>query len=242
MAPLAFADQFLQIGTRLSSPNIYGLGEHRHPLLLNVNWTRLVLWTKDAGPPGGGNLYGAHPFYLNLENDGQAHGVFLLNSNAMGGILDFYVFTGPTPVDVIEQYVSLIGKPKMPPFWALGFYLCKYGYMNSTELRKVIDRNRAIQIPYEGQFHDIDYMHELMDYTYDHSRYTDLPEIVNDLHQHEQKYLMIIPQDPAVFDATAVSYMKTTLQTRYRLLPYMYTRFYIGHTAGTPVVQPLFAL
>lgn len=30
------------------------------------------------------NLYGAHPFYLLLEEGGDAHGVFLLNSNAMG--------------------------------------------------------------------------------------------------------------------------------------------------------------
>ena len=30
------------------------------------------------------NLYGAHPFYLALEKDGNAMGFFLLNSNAMG--------------------------------------------------------------------------------------------------------------------------------------------------------------
>ena len=30
------------------------------------------------------NLYGVHPFFMSLEEDGSAYGVFLLNSNAMG--------------------------------------------------------------------------------------------------------------------------------------------------------------
>ncbi|KAK7508003.1 hypothetical protein BaRGS_00000968 [Batillaria attramentaria] len=216
MAPLVFADQFLQMGTRLSSPNIYGLGEHRGSLRLETNWTRLTLWTRDQPPSKGGNLYGAHPFYLNLEEDGQAHGVFLLNSNAievvlqpyaegqgaltyhvLGGVLDFYIFTGPSPVSVIEQYVGLIGKPTMPPFWALGFHLCRFGYMNSTELRRVIMRNRALAIPYDVQWNDIDYMHSYRDWTYDaNTTYRDLRSIVDDLHDHDQRYVIIV--DPGI--------------------------------------------
>jgi lysosomal alpha-glucosidase len=60
VAPLIFADQFIKISTRLSSPLLYGLGEHRQPLLLNVttDWEKLTFWTRDAGTRANTNLYG----------------------------------------------------------------------------------------------------------------------------------------------------------------------------------------
>ncbi|XP_076451187.1 lysosomal alpha-glucosidase-like isoform X2 [Babylonia areolata] len=216
MAPLVYADQFIQIGTRLSTPNIYGLGEHQGPLSLDINWNQLVIWARDQAPDGGGNLYGAHPFYLNLEPGGNAHGVFLFSSNALevalqpyaggeggvtyrslGGILDFFVFTGPSPLEVVEQYVSLIGRPVMPPFWSLGFHLCKYGYTGTKQLNDVIQRNRAAKIPYDVQWSDIDYMRARLDWTYDaNGSYAGLNELVDDLHQHNQHYVIIV--DPGI--------------------------------------------
>ena len=74
----------------------------------------------------------------------------------IGGILDFYIFLGPTADSVIEQYTDVIGKPLMPPYWALGFHLCKWGYNNSENLMKVINRNRAAKFPYvslQSQIH-----------------------------------------------------------------------------------------
>jgi len=36
----------------------------------------------------------------------------------------------------------------MPPYWALGFHLCRYGYNSAENLKKVINRNRQLGIPY----------------------------------------------------------------------------------------------
>eukprot|EP00058_Branchiostoma_floridae_P007364 XP_002592852.1 hypothetical protein BRAFLDRAFT_65433 [Branchiostoma floridae] len=127
---LTFSDQFLSVSTRLASPNLYGLGEHVHRRYRHdLNWKTWPFFTRDSSPAAGNsdNLYGQHPFYMCVEEDGNANGVFLLNSNAMdvtlqpggpdsapivtyrviGGVLDFYMFLGPSPENVVQQYTEV---------------------------------------------------------------------------------------------------------------------------------------
>jgi hypothetical protein len=40
----------------------------------------------------------------------------------IGGLVDLYFFTGPTPEEVIRQYHQVIGHTAMPPYWALGLH------------------------------------------------------------------------------------------------------------------------
>eukprot|EP00731_Ephydatia_muelleri_P028413 Em0020g57a len=208
-----FEDQFLQISALLPSSNIYGLGEHTSRLRLPTN-TTLTMFSQDTPPIPAKpteHLYGVHPFYLGLEQDGRAHGVFLLNSNAMeaqlqsypsityrtiGGLLDFYYFLGPGPDQVIQQYTELIGRPYLPPYWSLGFHLCRWGYMTANNTQAVVNRMREKGIPQDTQWNDIDYMRSNLDFTFDPVRYAELPSLVDDLHHYGQKYVMIL--DPGI--------------------------------------------
>jgi len=60
VSPLIFADQFIQLSTRLSSPLLYDFGEHQQPLLINVTdeWKILTFYTRDFLPMENINLYG----------------------------------------------------------------------------------------------------------------------------------------------------------------------------------------
>ncbi|XP_020898902.1 lysosomal alpha-glucosidase [Exaiptasia diaphana] len=211
---MIFEDQFLQISSKLSSSNLYGLGEHVDPLKLNMTWRMDTLFARDVATPVGlqENLYGVHPFYMNIEDDGNANGVFLLNSNALeiilqplpaityrsiGGIMDFYVFLGPSPEQVIQQYTAVIGKPYLPPYWGLGYHLCRWGYGSLERTIQVNSNMRAKGIPQDVQWNDIEYMRDHLDFTVDPSKWNGLGDFVKKIQsQYNQHYIPIV--DPGI--------------------------------------------
>ncbi|KFO22135.1 hypothetical protein H920_16515 [Fukomys damarensis] len=199
IGPLQFAYQYLQLSFRLPSTNVYGLGEHVHQQYRHdMNWKTWPIFTRDTTPTAGLiNLYGAHTFFLCLEGtSGFSFGVFLMNSNAMevalqpapaityrtiGGILDFYVFLGNTPEQVVQEYLELVGRPFLPSYWSLGFQLSRRNYGDINVLKEVVRRNREAGIPYDVQYSDIDYMDGKKDFTIDEQAYYNLSEILDGL-------------------------------------------------------------
>lgn len=222
---LILNDQFLQIVTRLQSPHVYGFGENNHDTLKhNVNERKTWgIFARDQGTHWGSNAnnYGSHPFYLVMEqtsNSGQSpsgnmHGVLLLNSNAMdytfssvpsltmrtiGGILDFFVFLGPKPEQVVQQYTWLVGRSILPPYWSLGFQLARWDYGNLAHMQLIVKRNRDAGIPIDVQYADIDYMNAAKDFTIDPINFRGMKEYFAELNADGIRTIIIL--DPATFD------------------------------------------
>ncbi|KAK1921126.1 glycosyl hydrolases family 31-domain-containing protein [Papiliotrema laurentii] len=172
--PLVFSDQYLQLSTALpSDANVYGLGEYVGSLRRKEEVQ--TMWNMDNVAKRGNNMYGSHPFYMETRwrsgtscNEtptsqpptSASHGVFMRNSHGMdvlvrdgvlqckilGGTLDLYFVSGPSPQDVVRQYSEIVGRPARIPDWAFGFHL--------SELKKM----KEAEIPLETVWSDLDYM------------------------------------------------------------------------------------
>lgn len=213
---LTYSNQFLQINAKLPPDSaLFGIGERQSPMQINTSeYSTFTLWNRDAAPTDKINLYGAHPFLMIRDDfdSGRSkwHGLFLLNSNAMdivtqpgpaitfrtiGGIFDFYWFMGETPFKVTQQYLEVIGRPRMPPYWALGFHLCKFGYGSLENTFRVFNRTRSAGIPFDVQWNDLDYMDRNNDFTIGPS-FRNLANFVDMLHSIGMHYIPLI--DPGV--------------------------------------------
>ncbi|VDK45602.1 unnamed protein product [Cylicostephanus goldi] len=192
---------------------------------------------------------GVHPFYMVIEPDGKAHGVLILNSNAqssmngefllqeittapgpaliyrtIGGNLNLFFFPGPTPEEVTQQYLEMIGKPFLPAYWAFGFQISRWGYHTFDNLKKVIERNIEAGVPLDVVVCDIDYMDENRDFTVS-SKYNalqnfkGLPEYISSLRSRGMRSVfMFDPAVPVDYEPFNRSLQAVNLSKRFAIL------------------------
>ncbi|KAF8547986.1 glycoside hydrolase family 31 protein [Imleria badia] len=193
-----------------------------------------TLWARDVGDPIDENMYGSHPIYLEhrfneTTNTSSSSGVLLLSSagsdiflqtppnsqvslieyRMVGGILDFYFFSGPTDAEVIAQYGAMVGYPMWQPAWGFGFHLCRWGYVNISEDIANVAAMRAANIPLEVQWNDIDLYHAFRDFTTDPVRFPgeELQQFIEQLTTNHQHYIPIVDAGiGATVNATDVYY------------------------------------
>ncbi|CAG8456280.1 3233_t:CDS:10 [Acaulospora colombiana] len=167
MDSLTFEEQYMEISFGLPpNPYIYGFGEIVQTLRRNPMNTFQTLWSRDAATPFSENVYGVHPFYMEIRN-GSAHG-------------------------------AAVGRPALPPYWALGYHQSRWGYNNLTVLSSVVETFGEQKIPLETIWTDLDYMDGQKDFTWNPVDYpkNDVAQFVKKLHENNQHYVVIV--DPAI--------------------------------------------
>jgi len=210
---LTFSNQFIQFSTKLPSTRLYGIGENEQYTYKHAfdGYYTYALWARDQVPDAKTNMYGVHPYYTVVEDDGKAHSVVIVNSNAqefqitptpgyvyrtIGGILDIHFFLGPSVENTVQQYTEVIGRAPIPPYWGLGFQLCRWGYNNLDNMKAAVDRMAQYNIPHDVQYGDIDIMDRSLDFTVDPVNFAGLQEYVLELKTKGIKFVTIL--DPGI--------------------------------------------
>ncbi|GFY59010.1 probable maltase-glucoamylase 2, partial [Trichonephila inaurata madagascariensis] len=91
----------------------------------------------------------------------------------------------------------LVGRTQMPPYWALGFQLSRYGYNSLDNLKTALERTRKADIAQDVQFLDIDHMEGKRDFTFDKKNFAGLVEYINKTREeYGMKWIIIL--DPGI--------------------------------------------
>ncbi|MBI5608123.1 MAG: hypothetical protein HY902_04525 [Deltaproteobacteria bacterium] len=148
--------------------------------------------------PAGDPLYLAIPWLLTKRGASVA-GVLTDNSykqvydlaasqpdrwrvTAQVGPLDQIVVAGPSAAQVLDRYTQLTGRPFLPPRWALGWHQSRWGYPDSAAFVQVAQKYRALQIPCDSLWFDIQKMQGFRSFTWDPAKFADPKGLTAQLH------------------------------------------------------------
>ncbi|RYO93830.1 hypothetical protein DL766_005084 [Monosporascus sp. MC13-8B] len=112
------------------------------------------------------------------------------------GLLDVFVFLGPTPHDVTKNYAELTGTTAMPQEFSLGYHQCRWNYVSDDDVKEVDRKFDKYHIPYDVIWLDVGYMDDGKYFTWDPDMFKDPISMGQQLDSHGRKLVTII--DPHI--------------------------------------------
>lgn len=192
--------------------HFYGFGEKTS--FLDKRGEKMTMWNSDVYAPHNPEidaLYQSIPYFMSIRN-GSAYGIFFDNTSktvfdmkssadmysfsAEAGQLDYYVFAGPSPKDVLEQYTDITGRMPLPPKWSLGYHQSRYSYKSEQEVRELVAAFKEKDIPLDAVYLDIHYMDGYRVFTFDEDRFPNPKQLIQELKDAGIQVVPIV--DPGV--------------------------------------------
>lgn len=112
------------------------------------------------------------------------------------GILDVFVFMGPTPKDVTTSYVDLTGRSAMPQEFAVGYHQCRWNYISDGDVKDVDRKFDKFKIPYDVIWLDLEYLDDRKFFTWEPHSFTDPVGMGQQLLDHGRNLVVLI--DPHI--------------------------------------------
>lgn len=112
------------------------------------------------------------------------------------GLLDVFVFLGPTPKDLTKSFGELTGTTAMPQEFSIGYHQCRWNYVSDDDVKDVDRKMDKSKIPYDVIWLDIEYTDGKKYFTWDNNMFKDPIGMGKQLDASGRKLVVII--DPHI--------------------------------------------
>ena len=226
-----FTDRYINFEFILTSNDIYGFGERGHELKLNEGI--YTIWPNDTGGiqydegKGGYNGYSHQPIGLHkTKYENVWLGFVFLNSNCqdvvikykndgitslqhrtIGGVIDYYIIVGQSPVEVVQNIQKLLGNPFLPPYWAVGHHQSRYGFNSLENFKKAYNNYALNEIPLDTMWADIDSYNNYQIFSVNQETFKGLGDFIEKIHNEDHAHFIPIV-DIGVGNTTGDKYIE----------------------------------
>ncbi|GAA6028173.1 hypothetical protein JCM8097_006897 [Rhodosporidiobolus ruineniae] len=115
---------------------------------------------------------------------------------AESGILDLFVYLGPSALDILDQYTHLTGRAQMPQYFGLGYHQSRWNYNNEDDVQTVQEKFDEFDIPLDEITLDIEYAAEHKYFIWDRRNFPTPEKMQEKLAERGRKLVVIV--DPHI--------------------------------------------
>lgn len=193
----------------------YGFGErfdrldHAHTILTNAS--------RDMSKTKGTLSYQPMPFYMSLRGyglwlDTTSEAVFDLNVaerdhilvKFFGDKLRVVLFEGPRFPAILERFTALVGRQRLPPYWALAPWKSRDYHRDQRDVYEDVDRYRKLGLPASVLMIDSPWATNYNTYEFNPRQFEDAKAMV--AHIHDEGYKLVLWHTPWINRETKKPY------------------------------------
>ncbi|KAF9436979.1 hypothetical protein BGZ76_002382 [Entomortierella beljakovae] len=112
------------------------------------------------------------------------------------GVMDLFVFLGPTHRDIFRQYSSLVGTTALPQSFAIAYHQCRWNYNSQQDVAEVDAGFDEHDIPYDVLWLDIEHTDGKRYFTWDNTKFPNPSDMQQSIGAKGRKMVTII--DPHI--------------------------------------------
>ncbi len=158
----------------------------------------------------------------------------ILEAGFVSGELTFYIIAGKNAEEILKNYHELIGTQPLPPRWALGNFISRFGYRSQAQVDSVVKKMRKENFPADAVILDLFWFGDSIQRTLGNldwvnkQKWPDPKKMMSDFRKENIKTIIIT--EPFVLKNTNKYYESLKYHaTDKKGNPYTLTDFYFGY-------------